>query len=211
MAERPSGAELRVAQVTEALAEQCGALETMCFPHANPDHLVTATDVRAYAKVFPEGFFVVLAGETVVGQGAGILLDFDFAHPQHRIVDLVGKDGCGSHNPEGAWYYGTDIAVHPAWRRRGIGQMLYDLRKDLVRRLGKSGILAGANLAGFHTHKASMSAPAYIEAVVRGELYDPTLSFQINQGFEVIAALENYLEDPDTDSWAALIRWESRG
>ncbi len=209
MLERASGASLRVVQVTEELAEQCGALETMCFPHANPDHLVTATDVRAYCKVFPEGFFVVLDGDTVVGQGAGILLDFDFEHPQHRIVDLVGKDGCGSHDPAGTWYYGTDIAVHPGWRRRGIGQMLYDLRKDLVRRLGKAGILAGANLAGFHKHKATMSAPAYIDAVVRGELYDPTLSFQINQGFEVIAALENYLEDPETDSWAALIRWRA--
>ena len=198
-------------QVTAELAEPCGALELSCFPNANPEELISADDVRAYARVFPEGFFVVLDEDTVVGQGAGILVDFDFDRPQHRIVELCGPHQCLNHRAEAGWYYGTDIVVHPGWRRRGIGQMLYDLRKDLVMRLGKRGILAGSHLANFKAHKSAMSAPAYIDAVVRGELYDATLSFQMQMGFRVIGALENYLEDPDTDSWAAFIRWDNPG
>jgi GNAT superfamily N-acetyltransferase len=101
------------------------------------------------------------------------------------------------------------MAVHPDHRRRGIGRMLYGLRKDLVRRHGKRGILAGASLPGFASHKHAMSAAEYIDRVVRGELYDSTLSFQLNNGFRAITALENYLKDEAIDSWAALIVWDN--
>jgi hypothetical protein len=88
--------------------------------------------------------------------------------------------------------------------------MLYDARKDLVRRAGKRGIIAGASLPGFFDHKATMSAAAYVDRVVAGELSDPTLSFQISHGFEARGVIENYLEDEADDGWAALIVWENR-
>lgn len=200
---------LRVVQVTAELAPACGALERLCFPHADPSELIDVEDVVESSRIFPEGFFVVLDGERVVGQGAGIFLDFDFAHPQHNILSITGIHQCGNHSPEGAWYYGTDIAVDPAYRRRGIGSMLYNLRKQLVRRHGKRGILGGGHMPGFADHKQTMSAAEYIDKVVRGELYDPTLSFQLHNGFKVVCALENYLKDEATDSWSALIRWDN--
>lgn len=201
--------ELRVAPISEALAPACAALELLCFPHADPAELISEADMRASARVFPEGFFVVLDGDRVVGQGAGIFLDFDFSRPQHSILEITGEHQCANHRPEGAWYYGTDIAVHPDYRRRGIGKMLYDLRKDLVRRHHKRGILAGGHIPGFAAHKHAMSAAEYIDRVVRGELYDPTLSFQLRSGFRVVCPLENYLKDEATDSWSALIRWDN--
>lgn len=200
---------LRVVQVSEALAPACGDLELRCFPHADPAELISVEDVRASARTFPEGFFVVLDGERVVGQGAGIFLNFDFARPQHGILEITGEHQCGNHDPAGEWYYGTDIAVDPAYRRRGIGRMLYDLRKDLVRRYRRRGILGGGHMPGFAAHKHAMSAAEYIDKVVRGEIYDSTLSFQINNGFRVICPLANYLKDEATDSWSALICWEN--
>ncbi|MEQ1566128.1 MAG: GNAT family N-acetyltransferase [Myxococcota bacterium] len=202
---------LRMVNVTPELAPACGALELVCFPHATPSELIGEDDVRAYAHTFPEGFFVVLDGDRVVGQGAGIFLDFDFDHPQHTIVGLTGEHQCGNHDPNGAWYYGTDMAVHPEYRGRGIGRWLYEARKDLVRRRHKAGILAGAHLPGYAAWKDRISAEEYIRRVVAGELDDPTLTFQLHNGFEVLSALEGYLEDHETGSWAAFIRWRSDG
>jgi hypothetical protein len=54
-----------------------------------------------------------------------------------------------------------------------------------------------------------MTAPEYINSVAAGELYDPTLSFQIENGFRVAGALENYLQDEETDSYSALIVWDN--
>lgn len=195
--------------LTEELAPQCAALELLAFPHADPSELLSEKDIVAYARTFPEGFFVALEGERVVGQGAGIFLDFDFDNPQHTIIEITGEHQCGNHDPDGAWYYGTDIVVHPDHRRRGIGGRLYELRKDLVRRHGKRGIIAGAHMPGFMEHKAAMTAAEYVEAVAAGELYDATLTFQMENGFEVRGVLEGYLDDEATDGWAALIVWEN--
>ena len=200
------GVEIR--NLDASLAEQLEEIEHLSFPMANHDDLLSAEDIRAYARVFPEGYFVAMLDGRPVGQGAGIYLDFDFDHPQHTIAGITGQHQCGNHDPNGEWYYGTDISVHPDHRGKGIGGLLYEARKDLVRRGGKRGIIAGASLPGYFHHKDSMSASAYVDEVVAGELTDPTLSFQLSNGFEVRGMLEGYLDDPADDGWAALIVWE---
>ena len=191
------------------MAEALEKIELLSFPMANPEDLLTSDDIEAYAEVFPEGYFVALIDGVPVGQGAGIYLDFDFDNPEHTIAGITGEHQCGNHDPKGQWYYGTDISVHPDHRGKGIGSMLYEARKDLVRRDGRRGIIAGASLPGYFGHKISMSAAEYVDDVVAGHLSDPTLSFQLSHGFEVRGMLENYLEDEADDGWAALIVWEA--
>lgn len=200
--------ELRFVNLTADLAEPLAVVELLCFPMAEPAALLSAEDLRAYAGVFPEGVFVAMDGEDPVGMGAGIFLDFDFDHPQHTIAGITGDHQCGNHDPDGEWYYGTDITVHPDHRRRGIGKELYRLRKDLVRRYGKRGIIAGGSIPGFLHHKAHLEAGEYVERVVAGELYDPTLTFQLENGFEVRGLLPDYMADEADDGWATLIVWE---
>ncbi len=195
--------------LTPELVPQCAALELAAFPSADPGDLISEADMAAYARTFPEGFFVVLDGDRVVGQGAGIYLDFDFAWPQHTIAGITGEHQCGNHDPDGDWYYGTDIVVHPDYRRRGIGRQLYELRKGLVIDNDKRGIIAGGYMPGFVHHKHEMSAREYCDAVISGELYDATLCFQLSNGFEVRGVLQDYIADEKTDGWASLIVWEN--
>jgi GNAT superfamily N-acetyltransferase len=195
--------------LTPELAGRCAALELAAFPLADPDQLLGEADIAAYAGVFPEGFFVCLDGERVVGQGGGIFLDFDFDHPQHTIVEITGEHQCGNHDPDGGWYYGTDIVVDPEYRRRGIGGRLYELRKDLVRRFNKRGIIAGGHMDGFSLYKHRMSVHDYLARVREGDIYDATLTFQMENGFSIVTALEGYLTDEATDDWAALIVWDN--
>ncbi|HEX6147001.1 MAG TPA: GNAT family N-acetyltransferase [Acidimicrobiia bacterium] len=191
------------------MAEELERIELTCFPMANPEDLLSKEDIAEYAKVFPEGYFVAVVDGRPVGMGAGIYLDFDFENPQHTIAGITGEHQCGNHDPDGDWYYGTDITVLPEYRGRGIGGMLYEKRKSLVIADGKRGIIAGGSLPGYFHHKASMPIDQYVDRVVSGELHDPTLSFQLSHGFEVRGLLENYLEDEADDGWAALIVWEN--
>jgi ribosomal protein S18 acetylase RimI-like enzyme len=199
--------ELTYVPLEAGMAAELAEVERLCFPMADPAELLDAADLRAYAEVFPEGVFVAMDGDRPVGMGAGIFLDFDFDRPQHTILEITGEHQCGNHDPAGEWYYGTDITVHPEYRRRGIGRELYRLRKDLVRRHGKRGIIAGGALPGYLHHKASMTAQEYVDGVVAGRLYDPTLTFQLDNGFEVRGLLEHYLADEADDGWATLIVW----
>ncbi|HSM44529.1 MAG TPA: GNAT family N-acetyltransferase [Acidimicrobiia bacterium] len=198
---------IEVVNLEASMAEDLERIEHLSFPMANREDLLSADDIRAYAEIFPEGYFVALLDGRPVGQGAGVYLDFDFDHPQHTLAGITGEHQCGNHDPEGEWYYGTDISVHPDHRGQGIGRLLYDARKRLVRDDGKRGIIAGASLPGYFDHKHEISAAEYVDRVVAGELADPTLSFQLSNGFEVRGMLENYLEDEADDGWAALIVW----
>jgi GNAT superfamily N-acetyltransferase len=202
--------EVTIVNLERSMAAELEQIELTCFPMANPRDLLSKEDIEAYADTFPEGYFVAMADGRPVGMGAGIYLDFDFERPQHTIASITGDHQCGNHDPEGDWYYGTDITVLPDYRGRGIGGMLYEKRKALVVGDGKRGIIAGGSLPGYFHYKESMPIQEYVDRVVAGELTDPTLTFQMSHGFEVRGLLENYLEDEADDGWAALIVWENR-
>ena len=69
-------------------------------------------------------------------------------------------------------------------------------------------IRAGARLRGYHRHAAQLSPKAYVEKVVAGELRDPTLSFQLREGFEVVAVVPSYLRnDSESLGHAVVIEW----
>ncbi len=201
--------EVTIVNLERDMAVELERIELTCFPLANPDDLLSKEDIVAYADTFPEGYFVAIADGRPVGMGAGIYLDFDFDNPQHTIAGITGEHQCGNHDPDGEWYYGTDITVLPEYRGRGIGGMLYKERKSLVVRDAKRGIIAGGSLPGYFDHKASMPIEDYVNRVVAGDMTDPTLTFQMSHGFEVRGLLENYLEDEADDGWAALIVWEN--
>ena len=53
-----------------------------------------------------------------------------------------------------------------------------------------------------------MTAAEYVVAVVHGEIVDHTLTFQLHEGFHVLAVIPHYLSaDSETLGWAALIEW----
>ncbi|HCV34906.1 MAG TPA: GNAT family N-acetyltransferase, partial [Acidimicrobiaceae bacterium] len=101
------------------------------------------------------------------------------------------------------------IAVDPAYRRLGIGHQLYLLRKEVVRRFGKKGIVAGGVIPGYKDHIDDLSPDEYVEQVRAGHLYDPTLSFQIENGFEAVCAIPDYMNDPAVGNNAVLIVWRN--
>jgi GNAT superfamily N-acetyltransferase len=98
--------------------------------------------------------------------------------------------------------------VHPSLRRQGIASRLYQARKELVMHLGLLRIRAGGRLRGYHRYAAQMTAEEYANAVVQGTLSDPTLSFQLKQGFRMIGVVKHYLgADTESLGYAAVIEW----
>ena len=201
--------ELACVPLEARWADELQAIERRCFPTVDPAHLYDARLIRELAADFPEGCFVVLDGDTPVGAGFGVRVDFDLENHQHTFEELLPHDQGSGHDPNGDWYYGTTITVDPDHRRRGIGARLYDLRKQVSRDLNLRGIIAGGVIPGFADHKHEMSAATYVEKVVAGELYDRTLSFQLRNGFDAPGVLENYLDDPAVDRWASFIVWHN--
>lgn len=188
-------------------ADALEELELSVFATVDPDDLYNAAELRHLAAAFPDGNFVVLDGGRPVGMGLGLFVEFDFDHTDHTLAEIVGDDGVSNHSMDHPWYYGTDISVYPDYRGQGIGRRLYELRKECVRRFNKRGIVAGGVLPGYRDHIGDMTADEYILMVVAGKLYDPTLTFQLENGFTAHGALHGYVKDDTVGHNSVLISW----
>jgi 4-aminobutyrate aminotransferase/(S)-3-amino-2-methylpropionate transaminase len=186
-------------------AEPLEALQRVCFPTLDDAERFKAPHYRKHLELFDEGQFVALDGDRVVGATATIRRHFDFDHAAHTFADIIQGGWLTSHEPDGDWLYGADVGVDPAYRGRGLATALYAARQELVWRRGLKGQVTGGMLRGYGAVKHEMSAEDYYAGVVAGRITDPTLSMQLGVGFEPRALLEDYLNDPVSDNYSALI------
>ena len=201
--------EFRVDTIRPRYAADLEQLQRDCFPTLGPDELMREEHFLNHCRLFPHGNFVALHCERVIGLGSGFLTDFDFEQAQHSFQVIIDGGFYSAHDPQGDWYYGGDISVHPDFRRRGVGSLLYQARMGVVKGLNRRGIVAGGLIPGYADHKALLTPQAYVDKVVSGELFDSTLTFQLNRGFAVRGMLQDYIEDDASDNWATLIVWDN--
>ncbi|GIV89040.1 MAG: GNAT family N-acetyltransferase [Chloroflexus aggregans] len=182
--------------------------QKICFPHLAPEDHFDADNFAAHLRVFPEGQHVALDGDRVVGQSSTFRIRGEKVFVHHTFHEIVDYGNFGNHDPEGEWLYGADMSVHPDYRGRGISRMLYNARKELVRRLGMRGIVAGGMTPGYVAYRDRMTFEEYVDAVVAGRLTDPTLTPQLRNGFTVRGIIYNHIHDSENPH-ATLIVWEA--
>ena len=167
--------------------------------------------IRAQVNNYPEGQFVALYEGTIVGYCASMRLDERLALSPHSWEEIT-NDGFGSrHDPTGDWLYGYEMCVDPKLRGVRIGQRLYDERKALAERLELKGIVFGARMPAFARSRRRVAGPEdYLDQVLAGTIRDPTIGFQLRNGFEPIGILKAYLpEDKQSAGFAAHMVWRN--
>src|SRR5262245_1631706 len=186
-------------------APQLEELQRICFPTLDDAERFKAAHYRKHVALFPDGQFVALDGDRVVGATTTLRLDFDFDHLNHTFADIIEGGWLTSHQPNGAWLYGAHVGVDPAYRGRGVAKALYAARQEVVWRLGLKGQVTAGMIRGYGEVKDRISAEEYYQGVVAGRIKDPTLSMQLAVRFEPRALLSNYLNDPVCDNYSVLI------
>jgi GNAT superfamily N-acetyltransferase len=189
------------------LLPQLVELQIVCYPTLADSSRFKTVHFESHLRIFPAGQWVALDGQRVVGMSAGFLYTFDFANPHHSFDEIIDYGFFTRHDPQGEYFYGADVSVHPDYRGRGISRQLYDARKELVRQRRLRGIVTGGMIPGFVHYKSVMDAETYVARVVAGDIFDPTLSVQLRQGFHIRGLLPNYLPDSATDGWSVLLEW----
>jgi ribosomal protein S18 acetylase RimI-like enzyme len=196
---------IKIASTRKEHAPALEELQILCFPTLDDDQRFKRAHYGKHIELFPEGQFVALDGERVVGMTSTIRMRFDFGHVEHTFADVIQGGWLTSHQPDGDWLYGADIGTHPAYRRRGIARGLYAARHLTVRALGLKGQVTVGMLRGYGALKGEMSARDYYDSLLRGERSDPTISAQMSVGFEPRGLLPNYLNDPVCDNTGVLL------
>jgi ribosomal protein S18 acetylase RimI-like enzyme len=178
------------------------------YPDTSPWN---AAQLSSHLRLFPEGQFVSVnvADQKVVGMAASLIVHWDNYHMLDDWEQFTADGMFTNHDPQhGHTLYGAEVIVDPDMQHHGIGDMLYRLRRNLTETLQLRRIRAGSRLRGYYTRAAHMAPEDYVKDVVRGTEYDPTLSFQLREGFHVLAVVPHYLsDDPASLGYAAVIEW----
>jgi len=183
-------------------------LSRKIYPHSKPWR---GDQLASHLQVFPEGQFVVVERATgrVVGMAASLIILWDDYEMSGNWRDFTDHGMFTNHDPfRGRTLYGAEIMADPDLQGRRIGSALYAARRELTERLGLLRIRATGRLRGYHRYASTMSAENYVFEVVHGRIKDPTLSFQLRHGFEVLAVVSGYLrDDRESLGYGALIEW----
>ncbi|MGM8211509.1 GNAT family N-acetyltransferase [Virgibacillus sp. W0430] len=180
-------------------------LSTVGFPGMEP---FTAADFKSHLNIFPQGQYCVEHEGKIIGSCTSMIINFDDYLDEDSFDKITFYGSIKNHNPNGHHLYGVDVVVHPRYRNMKVGSKLYEARKNLCTRLNLKSIIFGGRIPGYYRYAQDMTAMDYVQKVLKGIIYDPTLTFQLNQGFTFKKVIPNYLpDDNDSLKYATLMEW----
>lgn len=160
---------------------------------------------------FPAGQFAAEDDGRLVGIALSLVILWDDYSLHHTWASVTNDGLFDTHNMAGRTLYGAEVCVDPAARGKGVGHGLYEARRKLCRAMNLKRIIAGGRLPEYHKVATRMAPEEYAKRVIWGDLYDPVLRFQLDQGFDYCGILHGYLpNDIDSVGNAALIVWLNR-
>jgi len=187
-------------------AVELEALQRIVFPTLDADELILAVHYLRHLEVFPEGQFVITQNDKVIGMTTTMRSDFDFNHYHHTFKETIAGGWLTNHNPDGKWLYGLDAGVHPDYRGKGLSRHLYRARHELAKDLGLKGQVTVGMMNGYGAVSNGISGEQYFKELLEGKRTDPTITPQMKVGFEPLALIPDYLNDPACGNYGVLIK-----
>ncbi len=178
------------------------------------DDCFSREDFTAHIQLFPEGQFTAIR---ISGPGAGhavaLAVTMRASRPPTAPIlpwrEAIGDLQLGAHEADGEWLYGVEMAVHPQYRRQGIGASLYEARMRLVGLLNLRGWYLVGMLMGYEHHAEDMSVVEYGNKVIARELKDPTVTMQMNRGFRAEGVITDYVDESAAGDAGVLLVWDN--
>ena len=183
-------------------------LQKESFPYlAKYGNIWHESELQNHLRIFPEGQCVADLNGQIIGSATTLIVMLEPEYKDHSWKEITSDGMITNHDPRGDSLYGADISTHPKYRHEHIGKNLYDFRKEIVKKLNLRRMIGGGRLFNYCDHAANMTALEYAQRVIKGELRDPVLSFELENGFRFIKILPNYLDDVRSLNYASFIEW----
>jgi GNAT superfamily N-acetyltransferase len=179
------------------------ALQRVSQPAVPPMSLKQFESRRA---IFPEGQWVAECDGEMVGASSALVVQWDDYALDNTWRSITGDGFFCTHDMRGRTLYGTDTWIDAARRGFGAGRALHQARRKLCRKLNLRRMIASAALPGYGALRDTMTPELYAQRVIWGEIDEPTLRFQMAQGYHYCGILKDYLpDDVDSGGHAALM------
>ncbi len=170
----------------------------------------TLKEYQAQLKKFPDGQICIEDKGKVVAAAFSVIVDYEKFGDKHTYDEITGDAYLTTHDPNGDVLYGVDVFVSPDYRGLRLGRRLYDARKELCQNLNLQSIMAGGRIPNYSKYANELTPFEYIEQVKSKDIFDPILTFQLSNGFNVKQILKAYLpEDKASRGYATLLQWHN--
>jgi predicted amidohydrolase/ribosomal protein S18 acetylase RimI-like enzyme len=193
--EKPKKRSVTVRNARLADVPDIVAVAAKAYAGWSSRQLANERNYQLQISTFPEGQFVAVWEEKVVGYCSSLIVNLDDDSPWYAHGEITGYGTFSTHDPSGNTLYGADIAVDPDHQGKGISKKLYAARKALLRRHNLKQMIAGGRIPGYSAYRGKMSAKEYVAKVLRGELRDKALNAHLRSGYEVQGVHYGYIED----------------
>jgi ribosomal protein S18 acetylase RimI-like enzyme len=178
------------------------------FPPPFPSELWWKTEqLKNHVTLFSEGALCIEVNGEIAGSITALLVNFDPTNPEHTWEEITDNGYIRNHNPNGNTLYVVDIGVRPSFRKLGLGKWLMSSMYDVVIHKQLERLLGGGRMPGYHKKAKEMTPEQYLEAVIKGELKDPVITFLLRCGRTPIQVIANYLEDQESCNYGTLMEW----
>ncbi|MBM7691108.1 ribosomal protein S18 acetylase RimI-like enzyme [Peribacillus deserti] len=185
-------------------------IQRECFPLPFPPDLLWNTEqLSNHITHFLDGALCIEIEGTLAGSMTGLLIDLENDDRDHTWAEITDNGYIRTHNPKGNTLYVVDISVRPPYRKLGIGKWLMLSMYDVVIQHGLTRLLGGGRMPGYHKKAEEMSPQAYLEAVIKGKLKDPVITFLLRCGRTPVRVAANYLDDVESCHYGALMEWRN--
>ena len=166
-----------------------------------------ASFLKKHIHIFPEGQLCAEINGEIVASASSLVVTLKPQYSDHTWHDITGYGLFTTHDPKGDTLYGADISTHPKLQRKGIGTMLYNVRKNLAIKMNLRRIVIGGRLFNYYKYANEISALEYSRKVIEGEIEDPVLLFQLKNGFKFVKVIPNYLYDSRSMNYSNFLEW----
>jgi hypothetical protein len=161
-------------------------------------------------RVHPAGMLVAEMGGNVVGMVYVMrIANYDYDNPP-SWYEITNNGACDNHVPDGPIIFGVDLST-----AKGVGgaagdELLLGVARLAIRENIKWSLLGG-RMPGYHKYKDKMTADEYLLAKAEdGKPLDYQVRYYTGAaGLNIVKALPNYFDDPDSCDYGVLLRWRN--
>ncbi len=200
-----SDRRIELRPLTLADYEALVAMQVRCFPGMKP---WMREQIESQLAQFPEGQLCLVVDGELAASSASLIVDYSDYSDWSNWYELSDRGYIRNHDPDGDTLYGIEIMVDPRFRGMKLARRLYEARKELCRHHNLTRMVIGGRIPGFAARRDNMTAKQYVEKVIDKTLYDPVLTMQLANGFQLKELVPDYLpSDEDSAGWATCMEW----
>lgn len=184
-------------------------LQRACFPPPFDAALLWRREhLERHLEVFPQGQFVALEGERVIGSASALIISETNWQRHSDWETTVGGHFMNAHESAGTTLYGVDISVHPEFRGKGVGRALYCARFSLVGQLGLARFGSACRIPDYSAARESepgLAVEQFCSQVAAGDRIDRTMTPLLRYGLRFVDVIHGYMGDEESADAAALL------